>query len=275
PSRAPTRGLIPRLSRWPRRSGLADTPRVLAGRIGTCFAPPVGDVEWVVTHQPCRSTYPAHARNSSTSCGSPSPSSRQRRSSWPRVAMTGALAAEVLAGAPADVVLSATEAYLKQLHDAGLVPRPAPFARNRLAILVRSGATDRVHSLDDLTRDDVRRLVFPAANDPCGAYTVELFARAGLAERMAEQRAQERLIVLDLGGRSMSDLLESGEIDAIVAYRTIASRLPQFRVVELPPPLEMRDRILFTVGTVVRDGAHTRTPMRSSTCSAGRTDGRS
>src|SRR5262245_38246272 len=112
-----------------------------------------------------------------------------------RVAMTGTLAAEVLAGAPADVVLSANEAYLAQLHVAGLVPRPVPFARNRLAIFVRPDASDRVHALDDLTRDDVRTLVFPAANDPGGAYTVELFARAGLTERMADQQAKGQLIV--------------------------------------------------------------------------------
>jgi molybdate transport system substrate-binding protein len=171
-----------------------------------------------------------------------------------RVSMTGIIAAEVLAGALADVFLSANESYIDQLRDAGLVPTPFRFARNRLAIFVRPGAEDRVTSLEDLTRDDVRVLVFPADDDPGGAYTVELFARAGYTETMAKKRESGTLTILSLTGRSMNDMLANAEIDAFVAYRTLSVRMPGLRLVDLGIPKDLRDRIVFTVGSVVRDG---------------------
>jgi ABC-type molybdate transport system substrate-binding protein len=49
-------------------------------------------------------------------------------------------------------------------------------------------------------------------------------------------------------------MIAAGEIDAIILYRSIASRFPDFAVVELDPPLDMADRIRFTAGAIVRDG---------------------
>jgi molybdate transport system substrate-binding protein len=171
-----------------------------------------------------------------------------------RVAMTGTIAAEVLAGAPADVFLSANRDYANQLHAAGLMPEPVHFAGNRLALLVSPGSTEKVRGLDDLARDDVTTLVMPPHDDPCGAYTAALFERAGLSVRMQEQERAGRLIVLHPGKRDPRVSFDDPAIDARILYRSVASRMGAFVLVELPPPWDMSDRIEFVAGAIERNG---------------------
>src|SRR5262249_46791110 len=95
-------------------------------------------------------------------------------------------------------------------------------------------------------------MVMPPHDDPCGAYTVELFARAGMTEAMEVQRQAGRMIVLDPANPGA---FASAEADARILYRSVGSRFPESVVVEIPPPDDMRHRIEFWAGAIARDGA--------------------
>ena len=82
---------------------------------------------------------------------------------------SSALAQQVVAGAPADLFLSASTATMDVVADAGLVDgAPVTFARNRLEIAVAPGDPEGVRGLADLARDDLA-VALCAEEVPCGA----------------------------------------------------------------------------------------------------------
>jgi molybdate transport system substrate-binding protein len=165
---------------------------------------------------------------------------------------SGLLVRQILAGGDADVFISAGWRYVVELHEAGLLPRPEVIAGNRLALLVRPELAAEIRGVRDLARAGLRLLVPPAASDPLGQYTVELFARAGLTEAIAEKRARGEISEA-LGG--LSDTLTSVGVDAVVLY---ASMLDAFAgagtAIPLPAADDLNDRIVFGAGAIVRDG---------------------
>lgn len=168
-----------------------------------------------------------------------------------RVGMTGTVVAEILGGAPADAMLSANRAYMDQLQAAGLAPNPVRFAGNRLALFVSPNAVEKVHGLADLTRPDVTTVVMPPDDDPCGAYTAALFARMGMNAALDEQRRSGRLIVLDPRN---PDAFTQTSTDVRILYRSVARRMPELTVVELPESQDMHDAIEFVAGAIERNG---------------------
>lgn len=168
--------------------------------------------------------------------------------SFDRVAPSGKLAEEILAGAPADVMISADAGYLEQLHRAGLVSRPLPLAGNALCLIVRPER--ETAGLPDLARAGVRVAVFQHKDDPCGQYTRQMIARAGIETAFAEKERRSEVIVAP-GGQVLPDAIISGEADLGVLYASWASFLAdRLRIVELPEPFTMSDQILFTIGVV-------------------------
>jgi molybdate transport system substrate-binding protein len=168
-------------------------------------------------------------------------------------AYSGVLARRILDGAPADVFIAADPISMAPLVRAGLVPAPRALAGNRLALVVRRDLAGQVAGLADLTRDGVRLLLPPAADDPLGRYANQLFDRAGLADRIVRKRTRGE-IPDALPGLVAG--LTTGTIDAAVIYATSA---PQFAgvaaVLPLPAGLDLHDRIVFVVGEVIRHDA--------------------
>lgn len=166
---------------------------------------------------------------------------------------SGLLARQIQEGAAADLFISASWDYLEALRRDGFVPEPKVLAGNRLALLVRPGAMDRVRCLDDLAQPGVRLLIPPPDNDPLGQYTEELFSRAGLSAAVAEKRGRGEVLddLPTLGAR-----LAAGEVDAAIVYATLARSLGGIAtVVSLPEPYDLSDRIVFGAGAVVRHGS--------------------
>ncbi len=121
------------------------------------------------------------------------------------------LAAQIVAGAPADVLATADERTMSIVTDAALV-RDAPqgFASNRLQIAVPPDNPAAVSSLADLARDDVVSVVC-APQVPCGAAAQKVQSAAGVTITPAS----EELSVTDVLGK-----VSSGEADAGLVYVT-------------------------------------------------------
>jgi len=136
------------------------------------------------------------------------------------------LVAQVVAGAPADVVAIADEASMQRLVAAGLVEPPRTFARNTLEIVVAPGNPRGVKRLSDLARSDLR-LVLADPSVPVGKYGRQVLDRQGV--RVSP-------LSLELDVKSELAKVEAGEADAAIVYVTdVRSAGARVSGVEVPP----------------------------------------
>jgi molybdate transport system substrate-binding protein len=92
---------------------------------------------------------------------------------------SGTLATQINEGAPVDVFASADAASMAKVADGGLVAgTPVPFARNRLAIVVKKGNPREVKGLRDLAT--VGTVSLCGVEAPCGRYADQILRRAGV-----------------------------------------------------------------------------------------------
>lgn len=123
---------------------------------------------------------------------------------------SSALAAQVVAGAPADVFASANEATMKKVSDAGLAESPVIFATNTLAIAVPSSNPAGVTGLADLDKPDVK-VALCAPQVPCGAAAATVLQAAGL---------RVKPVSLEQDVKAVLTKVRLGEVDAGLVYKT-------------------------------------------------------
>ncbi len=138
------------------------------------------------------------------------------RVSSPGVALTfsfagsGALATQVIQGAPADVIATADATSMRRLSDAGLVEPPITFAGNKLEILVEPGNPKVIRGLHDLSRTEIK-LVIADENVPAGRYSAQVLEAAGVTVRPVSKEVDVRAAVAKV---------TAGEADAAIVYAT-------------------------------------------------------
>lgn len=133
------------------------------------------------------------------------------------------LAAQVRAGADADVLLLADPAVAAALHEEGHASAPVAVATNGLAIVVAADA--EVTSLADLARPDLR-VVLADETVPLGAYTREGLARAeelGLLPVGGAAEVVGNADSLEDAARVVLAKVTAGEADAAIVYATDAA----------------------------------------------------
>ena len=90
------------------------------------------------------------------------------------------LAAQVIAGAPADVVATADREPMRILEEDGLLSEePVIFARNEIALVVPPGNPAGIDDITDLQDVDY---VICVRSAPCGALALDAIAEAGVTE---------------------------------------------------------------------------------------------
>lgn len=118
------------------------------------------------------------------------------------------VAAQLEAGAPADVFVTADVAIADRLVGAGVVGAPTEIATNELALLVASGNPRNIEGLADLDRPGVV-FVLCAAAAPCGHLGVAALRRAAVRSAPAAREENVKAVV----GRVLL-----GEADAGIVY---------------------------------------------------------
>lgn len=122
-----------------------------------------------------------------------------------------ALAAQAVAGAPADVLVTASPEAMRVAVDGGATAgAPALLARNRLEIAVPAGNPAGVTGLADLA-DPALLVALCAPEVPCGAASEALLAGAGVGARPD---------TLERDVRAVLTKVRLGEVDAGLVYRT-------------------------------------------------------
>ncbi len=154
------------------------------------------------------------------------------------------LARQAVAGAPADVFLSADTAKLEQVQKAGLVQPGSrvDLLSNRLVVVVPVDSKRKVASAAELR--EVKRLALadPAAV-PAGLYAKAWLEKAGLWKEL------EPRVVPALDVRAALSAVEAGRVDAGVVYATDAALSKRVRVVLTIPEAE-GPRIVYPVAAL-------------------------
>lgn len=126
---------------------------------------------------------------------------------------SGTLAAQVIEGAPADVLATADQATMQTVVEAGLVEgEPQPFATNTLALVTPPANPAGVRTLADLEGDDVLVAVC-APSAPCGDAARRLLE---LADVSVEAATEEDNVT------GVLTKVVEGEVDAGLVYASDA-----------------------------------------------------
>ena len=121
------------------------------------------------------------------------------------------LATQVIDGAPADVIATASPGSMEPVTDEGLTEGdPVVFATNSAAVAAPADNPADLQTLDDLAGDDVKVAVC-VGTAPCGAVAADLFAEANLDITPVTQ---------EVDVKSVLSKITTDEVDAGVVYQT-------------------------------------------------------
>jgi molybdate transport system substrate-binding protein len=154
-------------------------------------------------------------------------------------AASDALLAQIVKGAPADVLATADEASMDraQRQRAVLAGTREDFTGNRLVLAVRANQPNTVASLRDLSSARVTRIAMGnPATVPAGRY-----ARATLEQANLWDAIRPKLVFAD-NVRQALDYIARGEVDAGLVYSTDAAiAAPRVRAaIDVPTPTAIR-----------------------------------
>ena len=143
------------------------------------------------------------------------------------------LAAQISAGARADVFASANGASMSRVvADGRTAAPPVLFARNRLALVVPADNPGNIGELEDLS-DDSLVLAVCAPEVPCGALAKVVLADAGID---ADADTEETSV------RAVLTKVTLGEADAGLVYATdVAAGGDKVAAVPLGPQIRFND----------------------------------
>lgn len=123
---------------------------------------------------------------------------------------SSALAAQVTAGAPADVFASASRTTMDAVVQAGAVAEPRVFATNSMQIAVPPSNPGAVTGLTSLADPRVK-VALCQPQVPCGSTTQQVFTNAGVSVTP---------VTLEPDVKSVLSKVQLGEVDAGVVYTT-------------------------------------------------------
>ena len=156
------------------------------------------------------------------------------------------LARQIVAGAPVDVFLSADDAQMDVVAQAGLLKDGSRVSvlRNQLAIVVPSDRPRTFHSVRDISDPSIRRIAIgdPAAV-PAGVYAKQYLQKEGLWDALSAR------IVPTGSVRAALAAVESGAADAAIVYRTDA-RIALRATVAWVVPADSGPRIVYPAAII-------------------------
>jgi molybdate transport system substrate-binding protein len=131
---------------------------------------------------------------------------------------SNALAAQVLADAPADLFLSASQEWADKVKEKGYAARTVPLLSNELVLVVPKGNPAKIATPADLAGAGVRRLALAGENVPAGKYAEQALRSLKLYDDLAKSRK----IARGADVRATLAYVERGEAEAGIVYATDA-----------------------------------------------------
>ncbi len=166
------------------------------------------------------------------------------------------LANQILAGAPADLFLSASEKWANEIEKANVAESAARLLTNDLVIAVPKGNPANVHEPGDLLNDEVQKLALAGENVPAGMYADQSLTKLALLKPLVDVGK----IVRGADVRATLSYIERGEVDAGIVYSTdIRSTQDVEGVYAFDPKLH--DEIVYVL-VLLKHGSHTAATRR-------------
>jgi molybdate transport system substrate-binding protein len=164
---------------------------------------------------------------------------------------SNALAAQIAAGAPADLFLSANEKWAQHVQEQGLADEVAPLFTNGLALIVPRNNPGQVKSPTELANRRVKRVALAGENVPAGIYAERALRELGLFDLLVEAnkivRGQDVRVTLGYVAR--------GEAEAGIVYDTDARVDANVIVVDRFDP-KSYDPIVYPLVLIKRESAN-------------------
>lgn len=162
---------------------------------------------------------------------------------------SGTLSAQIEAGAPVDVFVSADDANMDKLAETNLIEPKSRriLAGNRLVLVVPLDSRLRIKSFRDLSGSEVARVAMGAPGVPAGDRAREVFSRLGILSHVEAKAVRGKDV------RETLAQVETGNVDAGVVYRTDALGSGRVRVV-VTAPKNLHAPIRYTAAVVVGSG---------------------
>jgi molybdate transport system substrate-binding protein len=129
---------------------------------------------------------------------------------------SNALAGQILAGAPAELFLSANQQWADEITNAGKAMASARLLTNRLVIVVPQNNPGAVHVPEDLLSEKVQKVALAGEKVPAGMYADQALTKLELLPQLSA--AQK--IVRGQDVRSTLSYVERGEAEAGIVYST-------------------------------------------------------
>jgi molybdate transport system substrate-binding protein len=135
------------------------------------------------------------------------------------------LARQIEQGAPADLFLSADQAWADYLADRSLVVERRDRLTNRLVVIVPAASALHLSNLTELAGPEVQRLALAGAAVPAGRYARQALKRTDIWDSLKDRVLEGRDV------RATLTYVSRGEAEAGIVYATDVGASPDVRVV--------------------------------------------
>lgn len=162
---------------------------------------------------------------------------------------SNSLATQILAGAPADLFLSASAKWADELQTAGHAAESVRLLTNELVIVVPRGNPAQVHGPQDLLSDRVTKLALAGEQVPAGTYADQVLDKLDLLKQLADGGK----IARGQDVRSTLSYVERGEAEAGIVYSTDADVAREVEAVYRFDP-QLHDEIVYVL-LLTKEGA--------------------
>ena len=162
---------------------------------------------------------------------------------------SGQLLQQIVRGAPVDAFVAADQESMDRAQQQNLIDRASrfDFTRNRLVLAVPAGSPVSIASVEDLRREEVKRIAIGNPESvPAGKYAKLALDKAGLWEPLKAKFINTQNV------RQALDYVARGETDAAFVYLTDAQIMPAR--VRVAAPVEVPADILYPVAAVKGGG---------------------
>jgi molybdate transport system substrate-binding protein len=126
------------------------------------------------------------------------------------------LAQQILAGAPADLFLSANQQWADEVKKGGQAAESVRLLTNKLVIVVPKGNPGGVHEPKDLLSPKVKKIALAGEKVPAGIYAGQALTKLDLLKQLTEADK----IVRGQDVRNTLSFVERGEVEAGIVYST-------------------------------------------------------
>ena len=155
---------------------------------------------------------------------------------------SNSLATQIIAGAPADLFLSASQEWADKIEEEGLSAQQVRLLTNKLVLVVPKGNPANIKEPQDLASTEVKKLALAGEKVPAGKYADQALEKLGLLDGLIN----EGKIARGQDVRTALAYVERGEAEAGIVYATdVAAATNVVKVHEFDPALH--DEIVYVL----------------------------